>query len=568
MEKRVLIAVVLSFLVLFLYQTFLMPPAPKKPGAPAKASSGQAQAPAPEAGSPSGSQAAPAPGPATSAPAVAALVGDTAEREVVVETKLVRAVFSNRGAHLESWRLKHYFDDRKQPLDLVPRRLPASTVHPFMLKTEDAGRTAELNGAFFRLVDETRSEIDATAAPVRLVYEYRDAAGLAARKTFEVAPDSYVITFNAEVSQTDQPVNLSVMWGLGLGDVEGSLPSKYVQKPQGILLEGTSVVRLDPSAITKQPAREGVFRFAGIDDHYFLATALLGTTPARVEYETQTVPVPDVKEGHQFASFTLNPAGPVVQTRFFFGPKDFDLMRGVDPELVRTINFGIFAWLVVPLLRGLKGINEYLGNFGWSIIALTVLINVAIFPLRHKSVVSMRKMQDVAPEVKAIQDRYGKLKATDPARQEMNKEVMGLYKERGVNPAAGCVPMLLTMPVLFAFYSLLSEAIELRGAPFALWIHDLSKPDPLYITPILMGVSQFVQTKMTPSSTDPTQQKMMMLMPVVFLFMFLWAPSGLVIYWLVTNVLGIAQQYFTNKLIGPPKLVPRAAAGRGVARQS
>ena len=160
--------------------------------------------------------------------------------------------------------------------------------------------------------------------------------------------------------------------------------------------------------------------------------------------------------------------------RFFAGPKDFDVLEKTDRDLVRAIHFGMFAWLVVPLLRALKWVNGYIGNYGWSIIALTVIINLAMFPLRHKSVVSMRKMQEIQPEVKAIQDRYAKLKMNDPARQKMNVELMNLYRERGVNPASGCVPMLLTLPVLFAFYAMLSVAIELRGAPFVGWIKDLS----------------------------------------------------------------------------------------------
>jgi YidC/Oxa1 family membrane protein insertase len=216
------------------------------------------------------------------------------------------------------------------------------------------------------------------------------------------------------------------------------------------------------------------------------------------------------------------------------------------------VNFGWFAWLVVPLLTSLKWLNGYIGNYGWSIIALTILINAAMFPLRHKSVVSMRKLQEIQPDVKAIQDRYAKLKTTDPAKQKMNTELMTLYRERGVNPASGCIPMLLTMPVLFAFYSLLSVAVELRGAPFVGWITDLSVRDPLYVTPVLMGASMFVQQKMTPSTLDPVQQKMMLIMPVVFTFMFLPAPSGLVLYWLVSNLWAIGQQHFTNYLIGPP----------------
>jgi YidC/Oxa1 family membrane protein insertase len=249
------------------------------------------------------------------------------------------------------------------------------------------------------------------------------------------------------------------------------------------------------------------------------------------------------------------------------GPKEFDILSAVDKDLVRAINFGWFSWIVVPLLRSLKWINGYVGNYGWSIIILTVLINALMFPLRHKSVVSMRKMQELQPEVKSIQDRYAKFKATDPERQKMNQELMDLYRARGVNPASGCIPMLLTMPVLFAFYSLLSAAIEIRGARFVGWITDLSVHDPLYVTPILMGITMVIQQKMTPSTADPVQQRMMMMMPLVFTFMFLWAPSGLVLYWLVSNLWAIGQQHLTNRLIGPPVVrTVRPAAERRVKK--
>jgi YidC/Oxa1 family membrane protein insertase len=212
----------------------------------------------------------------------------------------------------------------------------------------------------------------------------------------------------------------------------------------------------------------------------------------------------------------------------------------------------MFRWLVVPLLNALKWVNGYLGNYGWSIIALTVIINLVMFPLRHKSVVSMRRMQELQPEVKAIQDRYAKLKMSDPARQKMNVELMNLYRERGVNPASGCVPMILTFPVLFAFYAMLSVAIELRGAPFFGWINDLSVYDPWFIWPVIMGVSMVIQQKMTPATADPMQQRMMMFMPIVFTAMLAWAPSGLVLYWTASNLWTIGQQAVTNKLIGPP----------------
>jgi YidC/Oxa1 family membrane protein insertase len=240
----------------------------------------------------------------------------------------------------------------------------------------------------------------------------------------------------------------------------------------------------------------------------------------------------------------------------------------VSPDLNQAIHFGRFLdWLVIPLLRSLKWVNGYVGNYGWSLIILTMLINLAMFPLRHKSVVSMRKMQEVQPEVKAIQDRYAKMKMSDPARSKMNVELMNLYRERGVNPASGCVPMLLTLPVLFAFYSMLSVAIELRGAPFIGWIHDLSSHDPLFITPVLMGVTMMIQQRMTPSTADPVQQKMMLVMPLVMTGMFLWAASGLVLYWTVSNVWGIGQQMITNRLIGPaPQRTVRPPAERRVKR--
>jgi YidC/Oxa1 family membrane protein insertase len=250
------------------------------------------------------------------------------------------------------------------------------------------------------------------------------------------------------------------------------------------------------------------------------------------------------------------------------GPKDLDVLRAVNPQLVRAIDFGIFSWLVVPLLQALKWINGYIGNYGWSIAVLTVIINVLMFPLRHRSMVSMRKMQAVQPEVKAIQARYAKYKVTDPERQKMNTEMMALYKEKGVNPVSGCVPMLFTMPVLYAVYAMLEAAIELRGAPWFGWIHDLSRHDPLYITPLLMGVSMLVQQKMMPSTADPMQQKMMLLMPVVFTVSFLWAPSGLVVYWLLSNVLAIGQQYVTNRMIGAPAPALARARGKAVTRAS
>src|SRR6185369_8594093 len=231
-------------------------------------------------------------------------------------------------------------------------------------------------------------------------------------------------------------------------------------------------------------------------------------------------PPPSKDAARELVSFSIEPKG-VQQVRFFAGPKDFDVLAAIGPDVTRAINFGMFAVIVVPLLKSLKWINAYVGNYGWAIIILTVIINIIIFPLRHKSVVSMRKMQEIQPEVKAIQDRYSKLKATDPAKQKMNQEMMALYREKKVNPASGCVPMLLTLPIMIAMWAVLQTSIELRGAPWFGWIHDLSAPDPLYLLPVLMVATQFWQQRMTPAAgVDPAQQKMMMFMPIIMGFIF------------------------------------------------
>jgi YidC/Oxa1 family membrane protein insertase len=346
--------------------------------------------------------------------------------------------------------------------------------------------------------------------------------------------------------------------GPGLGDTDratgGSFFSPaYYQKPQAILFRDGKVARVPASGFAKQSRYEGRFPYIGADDHYFLGALRPGDRDVRVDY--RRIDITTALGPRELVVFDARVSGGIKDVRYYLGPKQFDVLAAIDRDFTRVINFGIFSWLVVPLLRSLNWINGYIGNYGWSIILLTILINAAMFPLRHKSVVSMRKLQDLQPEVKAIQDRYAKLKATDPQKQKMNVELMNLYRERGVNPASGCVPMVLTFPVLFAFYALLSQAIELRGAPFVGWITDLSVHDPWYITPLLMGGTMVWQQRITPSTADPVQQKMMMFMPIMFTFMFLWAPSGLVIYWFVSNMWAIGQQYLTNYLIGPPKAV-------------
>jgi YidC/Oxa1 family membrane protein insertase len=575
MEKRVLLAFVLSVIVLYGFQALFPPPKPRPaegqgPG-PAAAGAGQQSAEAGTPGSPvpaSPKPALPETAPASPASSAQPLIGDGQERDVVVENDAVRAVFSNRGAVLKSWRLKRYFADNGSPLDLVPERAPAGSPRPFTLTVDDEAVNATLARAIYQTSEDA---LKATGAGP-LTFEYRDSSGIQVRKVFEFPGDQpYVILFSTEVNGPAGALNPAVAWGPALGTGVVSSGLTYSPSPQPIFNRDGDVHRIGFGDIAEYRSVEGSLGFAGVDDHYFLTALIPPPQAVRVQYDAVPVGVEGSERGLQFVSWSVRLSGTPSKVRFFAGPKDFDVLRGLAPNMVEAIHFGWYAALVVPLLRALKWVNGYVGNYGWSIIVLTVLINLAMFPLRHKSVVSMRKMQELQPELKAIQDRYAKLKMGDPARQKMNVELMNLYRERGVNPASGCVPMLLTLPVLLAFYSMLSVAIELRGAPFIGWIKDLSVYDPWFVTPVLMGATQFIQTKMTPATGDPQQQKIMLFMPLIFMIFFIWAPSGLVLYWTVSNLWAIGQQVVTNRLIGAPRqrtVRPAAerqlkAAGRG-----
>jgi YidC/Oxa1 family membrane protein insertase len=557
MERRLLLAIVLTFVVLTAYQ-WLVPmsrPAPAQTVSPGAAAQ---PAPAPPSAATPQTDAVPATPPPSTA-TVETVRADTAERTVTVENGIVRAVFSNRGATLVAWELLHYAAPDGRPVDLVPHDIPANQPRPFSLKLDDAAKSARLNTALFA-VEPNASRVSTASGPVTISFEYEDAAGLHARKQFTLKPNSYEVMVTAAVTDGDRALNPFVQWGPGLGDVLATGSGRMfmsTRKSEALFSSGGDVERIQAAKLTTTPRYQGHYEFAGVDTHYFMSTAV---KPGSAEIVYYPLSVPSKTDAAAISRdyigydirFQSAQSGP-ANARFFVGPKHFETLRQTDSDLVRAIWFGMFAFLSVPLLSALNWVHGFIGNYGWSIIALTVIINAAMFPLRHKSNVSMRKMQEIQPQVKAIQDRYSHLKATDPARQKMNTELMELYRQKGVNPASGCVPMLLTFPVLLAFYSLLSESIELRNAPFIWWIHDLAAPDPYYVTPILMGASQMLQQRMTPmSGGDPVQQKMMMFMPILFTFLFITSPAGLALYWFASNVLVIGQQLLTNRMIGAP----------------
>ena len=567
MERQVLLAVFLSFLVLVLWQRWVGPPPTPTPAdivseSPAdELGPGAVAAPQPLARVQQSAAALEPAAPVVVPENFEPVVSDSEPREIVVESAYVRAVFANRGAKLISWQLKQYDNDAGGSVELIPAEIEPAQAWPFSLGVPgDPQLTARLDEALFR---PSASALQLSADAATLTFDYEDSSGLRARKSFTFqaeAEQPYVVDFDATVTTAAGSIPVTMRWGPALGGIreaasrltQQQMPAAllYGRVFEGDLLQEVDVMRARPTDLAERSRYEGQFAFAGVDNHYFLAAALPSDGETRIDYR----PVSSVSLEHDLVAFDLTVASGQAAVQVFLGPKDFDVLAAVHPDLVRAVDFGWFSALVVPLHRTLKWLNGFVGNYGWSIILLTVLINIVIFPLRHKSVVSMRKMQELAPEMKAIQARYAHLKATDPAKQKMQQETMALYKKHGANPVSGCLPMLLTMPILFAMFRLLSAAVEIRGAPFTLWITDLSVHDPFFVTPLLMSASMFVQQRLQPSAADPMQQKMMLLMPIMFTFFFLWAPSGLVLYWLTSNLFGIGQQLTTNRIIGPPKI--------------
>ena len=494
MERRVLFAVFLCFLVLYLWQALFVSRCPAGRHGMRRRGGASPRAPAPASATASASRRS-ACDAAGGRAAAAPVVGETTERDIRVETHDVIAVFTNRGARLKSWRLKHHLDSQKQPQELIESEADGHPL-PFTLKTPDEQVNATLNSRAvrgqWRAADGTASAVVVDATELR--FEYRDSAGVHAVKEFRWSPPSYVVTFRA--TRDGRRSNAAGRRRVGTsarGSHRGEQPGAGRAGPA--VLENGSPLRLTAGDVTEQPTYEGNFRYTGVDDNYFMTVAIdpgpeQGYLSARDDSAAARL---DVAAERVLLSYTIEPLENAGPLKFFVGPKELDVLTALDREFASAINFGWFAVIVVPLLQSLKWVHGYVGNWGWSIVILTVIINLVLAPLRHKQVVSMRKMQEIQPEVKAIQDRYSKVKATDPAKQKMNQEMMALYREKKVNPASGCIPVLLTFPIMIAMWAALQVSIELRGAPWFGWIRDLSAPDPWYVLPVLMVVTQFWQ---------------------------------------------------------------------------
>jgi YidC/Oxa1 family membrane protein insertase len=581
-EMRILFASLLSMLVILAWAKFFAPKAPVKPaqqnppGVTAPASEPQTQQPVATSAAVGRSESpkttgAVKPQPVTAIPAK----GESAERTVIVENGLYRVEFSNRGGVVKSWQLKKYRDDAKPPktLDVVhPEVCEYLNEWPFGLVLDDAEEQKAANAGLYAATVEKAPAPATIEAPGALEFTWSD-GHLEITKRFAF-DQSYVVKAEVSAKYDGKPITAGLAWLGGFGDLTVTNP---------VPVETVNVVYTENGKLTQLPHKklenidkwgQGVWQggkdWTGIEDRYFVAAflppngAAPGTLQARywnawhpikVDGKDAPEPVPQVA--------TTSQAKP-LDLRVFVGPKDYDDLKKMNPPLHALVNFGWFEIIADPLFHALKWIHKYIPNWGWAIVALTLILNMLLFPLRISSYKSMLKMQRVAPEIKTIQDRYKKYKMNDPRKQEMQKEVMAVYSREGINPVGGCVPQLLQFPIWLGLYRALQGTIEMRHAPWFGWITDLSAKDPYYILPVLMGASMYLATKMTPmTTTDPQQQMMMKVMPIGMAAMFVVIPypSGLAVYILTSSLVGVFQQWYLNRA-HPKTAAPVKASGK------
>ena len=568
-NRRLLLAFLLSMIVIGAWFWLFPPPKPATPLPPAQTSqtpqtpqaaqtsqtpaSGQPPAP--------GAAATPAPGAApTAAPTAPAApteaIQAAAEERVTLSDGLTRAVFTNRGAQLVSMVVPEKKDLKSGTLELVPSR--AASPYPYALVTK-ALKPHPLDDALFRV----EKSPDGRA----VLFRYSGPLGVA-EKRFGFDPRGLLA---ADVRLPGR-VDWGVVLGPGVRNLTPEELKNRFEHRRAVYKRGEAVTVLDASGAFDPVEVPGQgLGWVGLADTYFLSAQIPQNGLDRAVL--QPVLVQEAKEGATFVPvppkdlitkeqkdlprefmLVLEPAGDRLSLVSYWGSKQYERLKALPYGLEGTVELGKFSFLVRPLLAGLHWIHDHVvQNYGWAIVLMTVLIKLLLLPVTHKSTMSMRKMQELNPKVQGIRDKYRtKLKDKQgrpnlESQRKMNEEVMAVYKEAGVNPAGGCFPLLLQMPILFAFYGLLGSAVELRKAPWILWIHDLSVHDPYYVLPIIMGITQFLQVRMGPQAGDPMQRKMFQLMPLVMTFLFLGFPSGLVIYWLTNNILTILQLQVYNR---------------------
>ncbi len=543
MERRVIVFLLLSLAIIFGYEYVLKelglapPPPPaseSRPAADGAASPEESPASLPPPHATASAEPS-RPAPATTAPAEA---GPTAEQTVDVETNLYRARFTSRGAAITSWELKRYRTavDDDRPVQLVKQG--AKFAGPLTVESDDASATKRWREALYR-VERDFSTLDAAHPTGHLTFSYPDAeTGQAIEKRLTFHADSYLV--DVEIVTRGVQGLVSVGLGTNFGIVEWG---------EGFigLIGSASLVdgKVEKETPDTEAERKGAVQWAALQDKYFLSVLI----------PQQASSVVAKKEGDKLVStqvrMPVQEGGGPLALRLYAGPKEYDTLRSLQIGLEDTIDFGWFifgSWGVVkavakPIFYVLRFLNDFTHNYGVTIVLLTIAIKMLFVPLQYKSYKSMKQMQVIQPKVLALQEKY------KDDRDRLNKELIKLYRDHKVNPVGGCLPMVLQMPVFVALFNILYMTIDLRQAPFALWITDLSAQDPYYVLPIIMGVTMVVQQKITPTTMDPTQAKIMLVLPAFMTFLFINFPAGLVLYWLTNNTLTILQQIVTDRFV-------------------
>ncbi len=517
MERRVLLAAVLSGLVIIIWFSLFAPQRPPAAPAVTPPSAGGTPGASPEATPAPASQPQPA-----AVPAPPAVIGQDAV-EVALEGEGFHAKVSPKGGVLSSLVLSEYRDDARAPLELVR-----------------PGGAAPLSVGASGPWNEELYQVERGSGWVGL--RWSDGKGSWVEKRVSAGRGKYAL--EVEVRAGGEPARAGVVVGTGLEKTLKADQQGRFGGAAAVLRVGGKLERVAAGKIVEGAPIRGRVEFAGVEDQYFLLV-LLPSDPIE-EVRLSSVGAGSAAE----PKVVVAAPGGVVRGTLYAGAKEHGTLAGYGRGLEETVSFGIFGFLSVGFLAALRWIYSWVANWGVAIIVLTAGIRILLFPLNHKSAVQMKRMQALQPKMKAIQDRYKDRAKKDPnVRARMNQEVMALYKQEGVNPMGGCLPMLVQLPILWGLYSLFAYAIELRQAPFAFWIKDLAAKDPTYITPILMTASMVLQQRMAPQVGDPAQRRMFMLMPFIFGLMFMSFPSGLVLYWLVNNIFTIGQQVLTEKMM-------------------
>ena len=515
-NKRLLLALVLSFLVLMLYG-YLFPPQNKKNINENNKTVTTTQ-----------NKAAPAPVTATKQEetkvAKAPVSSETTKTIATIETNNYKATIDSLG-RIHSLVLKEskYKDENGKPLDLINKKL----IKPLELRFKDVALNAK---AFKNDYIASTKAVDASNNPASLTLTQK-LDNITVTKTITFYPQgNYDIT--VKVSDASKEFFLT----------PGFRPT--VDKTMYMVVRGV-VVRDDKGVLTtlEKGDAKSILTFpnttitAGVDRYYatlfYKKEGIFSTTVAAcgsecIGYEEEPIAFVHAKGELNLQGYT--------------GAKEWKLFESLDPKLTDVIEFGWFTFLAKPFFKVMLAIYDFVGNWGWTIVLFTILVKLVLFPLSYKGLMSMQKLKDLAPKMKELREKY----KDDPAK--MNQQMMALYKKHGANPMGGCLPMLLQIPIFFALYRVLLNADELQGAPWILWIQDLSAPDPYFVLPVLMGLTMYIQQKITPNTmTDPMQQKIFMWLPAIMTIFFINFPAGLVLYWLVNNILTIAQQLYINK---------------------